>query len=120
MIPLVTHQRVWKWLCVLPVEKDARNCKKYNAIFTLFVLMAHLAVIITSIAFVNRYVWIDLKDSLHALLHLTAFMGMTYVLVMAIILRTKIVNIFEELTEIYHKRKHNFKISLIMNIMIFF
>lgn len=107
MIPLATHQRVWTWLSVHSVEKDVRSWTNFNIIFTLFVFMAHLSVVLASTAFAIQFVRIDLADSLHALLHLTAFMGMTYVLAIAFISRNKIVKIFEKLTEIYQKSKHS-------------
>lgn len=106
MIALTTHQRVWSWLCVQPVENGARNRENYSRVFTFFVFMAHLAVITTSIAFVVQYAQIDSKGSLHALLHLTAFVGMAYVLVIAYITRNKITAIFEQLTEIHRRSKH--------------
>lgn len=105
MIPLTTHQRAWSLLCVHADGNSDRDLKNYNKIFSFFVFTAHLAVIITSTAFVVRNARIDLKGSLHALLHLTAFMGMAYVLVIAYIIRDKITAIFEQLTEIHTKSK---------------
>lgn len=106
MIPLTTHQRAWSLLCVHRVENSAPNHKKHNKIFLFFVFTAHLAVIITSTVFAIRNARIDSKGSLHALLHLTAFMGMAYVLVIAFIIRDKITKLFEHLTEIHTTSKH--------------
>lgn len=107
MIPLATHQRVWSWLCVESVESGAQSQKNYNKMFAMFAFMAHVAVIMASAAFAMEYARTDLSGSLHALLHLTAFMGMAYVLVIAFMSRNKITAIFENLVEIYTKCKYS-------------
>lgn len=107
MIPLATHQRVWSWLCVESVESGTQSQKNHKKMFAMFAFMAHVAVIMSSAAFVMEYARTDLSGSLHALLHLTAFVGMAYVLVIAFMSRDKITAIFENSVEIYTKCKNS-------------
>lgn len=77
-------------------------------LFTFTVLGSIISVIPVSVAYVMRYISVDLKGSLHSLFQITAYMGISYVAMIAFILRHRIVEIFDELSNIYNQSKRQF------------
>lgn len=77
--------------------------------------------ILASGAFVVVFLSTDLDGSLQALFQVTVYIGLIYVVFVAFVVRQKITEIFNKLTEIYKqsKSKIQFMCSIIVAIVIF-
>lgn len=107
MVPMEMYQRAWTWLCVYPINGNSNTWLKFARIFfTTFTYVAHLSLVAASIAFIIHFASIDLEGCLHSLFHITDHTGLLYALVVGLVLRHKIVVIFEKLQEIHNKSKN--------------
>lgn len=113
MKPLITNQRVFKWLCICPSEKNDSKCQK-----SLYVMWSAFSVIwiiigmIVSLSFFLKYVSTDLEASIYAIQQITGSSNFLYTFLNAFIFRHKILTIFTGLADIFEKCKYfNFKID---------
>lgn len=106
MTPLETHKQMWTWLCVCPCPPN-KDTSKWNKvvymIFTSVIIASEFTAIFASLAFVVKFMRTDFESCLYAFLIWTAYMGITAIMVYALISRRKISWIFEELTKIHQK-----------------
>lgn len=108
MIPLAAHRQVWTWCCVYPIDENSSKWQKFiYIIFTLTIFLAIISVVPVSVAYIIRYMSDDPKGSLHALLQISAYTGISYVAINAFIVRLKIIAIFDGLSNIYEKSEEN-------------
>lgn len=106
MLPLPTNQRVLTWLCVRPMDADENQWKKlFYIAFTITFLTIDLTGLFSSIAFFLINISIDLEESLYALFQISAFLGLTYMCIVAFLLRYKITAFLGTLSQIYDARK---------------
>lgn len=95
-------QQVLSWLCILPPE-DSTSVRKQRAfkVFT-FAVVAHLASgSIGGVIFIRKFALIDFENSLFSFCICLGCACMVYVAIVAYILRSKILTIFENLSEFY-------------------
>lgn len=108
MIPLKTNQHVLKWLCVCETDNTVSKWKKLAHIsFTVLIFMSNIILIPTSIAYLLNFISVDLEQSLYALFQLSGMCGITYMMIVAFILRHEINDLFGTLTDIYHDCEYN-------------
>lgn len=106
MKPLATGQRVLTWLCVCPPDETTSKWRKRAfIIFSVCVFMADLSAFVTSVAYVHRYVSIDLEKSLCSMLQICAMGCVTYAYLQMFVLRHEITALLEHLSQIYKKSK---------------
>lgn len=118
--PLLTIQRMLKWLCICPMDENDASYKKI-----LFIMWSVFSIICSSIGstssvrFFSKYLSTDLKASINAILPFTSTLNFLYMIINAYIVRHKIVAIFKRLSEIFEKCKyflhHNQSISFKIN-----
>lgn len=108
MKPLQTHLKVLHWLCACPFNKNTSHWKRLAYIlFTIFVIILNCCVNISSIAYSIKFINLDLELGLFAFSQFTAYVCSTYVAILIpLLLRYKIMNIFNKLYEIYHMSKY--------------
>lgn len=99
---LSTNKMVLKWLCMIPFDKTSN--KNHRVAFFLFALSGLTCKTFTAVAhvaFFVHYMHTDLHKSLFSLIGVMAISGAIYVGISGIILRHKIVIIYEQLSDIY-------------------
>lgn len=106
MEPLKTNRRILTWVSAYSIDQNNNKVKHLAySIFTLFILVANLCGLVSSIAFFIENYSIDLEASLVTLSQIGGFSNMAYMIVTAVILRQKFTRIFEQLLTIYKDRK---------------
>lgn len=91
MKPLQTNKRVLQWLRVCPLDEKSNKLKEWACVaFALFVLTSNLAGVISSAAFIWKFVSISLGSSLYAFLQVVGGTSATYISVIAFIMRHEI------------------------------
>lgn len=105
MKPLEIHKQIWIWFCVCSADENTSEIKKsIFRVFTLIIILSDLSVIPASVIFALNNLSTDLDGCLHALFQITAYTGISYSMISALILRKKIRSLFDNLTLIYKKR----------------
>lgn len=106
MLPLPTNQRVLTWLCIRPMNTDENRWKKlFYIMFSITFVSIDLTALFSSIAFFFINISIDLEESLYALFQISAFSGLTYMCIVAFLLRNEITVFLGTLSQIYDARK---------------
>lgn len=104
--PLETNRRVLIWLCMfLPDETASKREKLTYIVFTVCGVCTILSMLAASVTFFVKFVSIDLEESLYALVKISAYLCLTYMMIVVFILRHKISDIFEKLSTIYDERE---------------
>lgn len=108
MQPLTTNKQILIWLSAYPVDETNSKWKKIACgIFSVLVFFGNLSALAASVAYFMKFMSIDLGESLCALLQISGFGSSLFMMLIAVILRHKIKNIFEQLSEIYEMSKPN-------------
>lgn len=106
MVPLKANRRVLAWFCVYPPEENASKWKKRAYIsFAVYAVAINLITCASDAAFFFKFVSVDLKRALMALLQLSGNANMAYQITISFLLRAKIVTFIESLTTIYETSK---------------
>ena len=107
MEPLLTNQRVFMWLCLLPATENTRKWKKraYAAI-ALAMIVADLAIFLASIMYMLKFKSTDSEGMFYVLYDILAATAMANTIIAAFVFRQKIPPLFEKLTEIYGECKN--------------
>lgn len=106
--PLPINRRVLIWLYMLaPIKNTNRWKKSISICSSLAVCTTLVGCVTSSIAFVHQFISIDLKESLYAMFPIIACSGVIYVHIVAILSRKHILELFEQLSQIYRKSKYN-------------
>lgn len=106
MDPLPTTRRVFTWFSLHFADESMSKWKKIAfpiVTFTCFVMI--LLLIFASIAFSRLMISSNLEEALFAFTQIIAFSTVEYMMIAAILQRSKINEIFEHLTAIYRKCK---------------
>lgn len=102
MHPMPINRRVLVWLYMFPSIQDVSRSKTMASIcFTSAVCITLAGCVMSSIAFIFRFIRIDLKDTLYATFPTIACSGLLYVHIVAIHSRQNIFNVFKKLSQIY-------------------
>lgn len=114
MNPLVTNRRVLTWLCIYPArEGTTRRQKRMFIAFSLVSATTIMWCFLSGLAFFMKYVTIDLEMALQSVFILCSAFGALYVQVVLLLSRQKIKSLFDQLTDIYDKRKRS-SVTLIL------
>lgn len=106
MLPLPTNQRVLTWLCIRPMNTDENRWKKlFYIMFSITFVSMDLTGLFSSVAFFLINISTDLEESLYALFQISAFSGLTYMCIVAFLLRNEITAFLGTLSQIYDARK---------------
>lgn len=108
MIPLLTNQRVLTWLSIFPVPKDASKWKLFAyKVISMALFIPLLINLLGSVAFIHKYILIDLEKCLFVLFQVALGGAMIYSMVAALIQRRQIIFIFKNLDKIYKESKNS-------------
>lgn len=106
MNPLATNRRVLTWLCACPAPDSTNKWhNRAHIAFTGALFVVVIGCIIASTIFFMEYVSTDLEDALNAMFPIAAVSGLIYMIIAAIILRSRIKSIFVGLERIYEASK---------------
>lgn len=108
MQPLQKIQWLLTWLCMYPPDKSLCVWQMVaRSLFALFILVTNLCCLASCLAYNFKYYSIDINGSIHALTTVVAEACRVYVMSMAILMRRKIANNFEQLSKIYADCKYD-------------
>lgn len=104
MRPLEASQRVLTWLCVYPADESTSRWEKvtYVAGYT-SVLLGNIGNLAASALYFVGYLQIDLEKSLYAVAQMAALASGVYIMGIALLLRHRIVIVFDGLVKIYEE-----------------
>lgn len=104
--PLVTNYSVLTWLCVCPPEEPI-SCYRQVAYISLLssIFSVNAMIIVCSLLFFCKTAAIDLGQSLYSFGQIVGFFSLTYLIIVTLILRGKITELFNSLSRIYEKSK---------------
>ena len=106
MKPLATTQQVFKWFCVYSADDSTNRWERAtHAIFTIAIGILEVCAIITSAAFIRKFVSIDFESPLFAFLQVLGHTVGLYGILFTLLLRHEIASIFKQLSEIYDESK---------------
>lgn len=106
MRPLPTNYQVLTWLCICPIDPEIQWKKPLYSLFSLILLITNICGLISSGTFVLSHYSVDLKLSLNGIYQIAAFLSVTFMSVMAFLLRHEITSFLENLAEIYDDREY--------------
>lgn len=107
MKPLVTNYRILTWLWVCPSEEKISWCCQFAHISLVSsIFFANVLLIICSLLYFYETVSVDLSKSLYAFGQIIGFISVTYMVIVALILRGKITELFRSLSRIYERSKN--------------
>lgn len=106
MKPLVTCRQMLTWFCAYPVDPSTSLLRKSSYIITtVFVFMANVCSVASSVAFALKFMQIDLKESLYSVFQIAGSSSTTCAMIIAFSFRFNIAALFENLSNIYNKSK---------------
>lgn len=117
MVPLSFHQRIWTWLSVCSIGQSAESkwWKLAHGVVTFGLCTGFFSEVIGSATYIIKNLSTDSIGSLHALFQMSSQTALSYVVVNGFISRHKILNIFDQLTDLYKKSMYNsFKTTITM------
>lgn len=107
MIPLKSNQKVLKWLCGLPPERNSTKASKLAYIaFTLSVISGLLIPLIASGTYIWRNILDNIEDALFCVFHHIGGTSILYQCIAIVLLRHKLIVIFEQLSKIYDESEN--------------
>lgn len=109
MEPLKTSNLVLTWMCMCMPNKKPNAAQRFLYVaFASIVHIANASALISCAAFFFKYVTIDLKQSLYALMNIAANFGVIYACVYVECFdRTNLNKIFKKLSKIYVACKYS-------------
>lgn len=106
MSPLETSQLVLMWLSGVPPHESEHKLKKIAIIaFSLMMIIFAIVAEMASITFIYRNVSTNLEETLFCLFHTITVLQTIYQLIAKVLLRYKLIVIFENLLTIYNRSK---------------
>lgn len=108
MQPLATTQLVMMWFCMCPTDESTTSRQKLAFVMhTVVNLFLHVVSVAASLVFCVKYIKIDFNGATFAFMIGIAELGLVYFLIVAVLMRHQIGNIFESLSTIYKSSKFN-------------
>lgn len=99
---LVTNRRLLAWLCLYPAPGATSSLKRSAYIvLSAVVCFSTICALASSTAYFIKFMSTDLEESLCALFQVSCFSNVTYVIIVAYFLKSKIVAILNDLDSIY-------------------
>lgn len=109
MVPLSTPQRLFKWLCVWPVNETGQKWEKATyAFLTIAFSLLNVIGLIASAAFCRKFISIDLEMALYAVFTVFGFGSGMYGVLFVFFSRHGISDLFEKLSKICDASKMMF------------
>lgn len=106
--PLVTIQKLMTWLSIFPAGDSTAPEQKWAYLLnTLIVSIILLICLTSSWAYILKFYSTDFNGAAFAFMVTIATFGFVYMLIVVILMRHQIVNIFTNLSIIYKTRKLN-------------
>lgn len=106
MKPLPTYQRVFKLLCLHPVDETTDRWKKVaSALFILFTILLDFTLLGGSIAYLLKYLSIDPIQSLYTLNQISPTVVLPNSVICAFLLQHQTAAVFQQLSDIYDSSK---------------
>lgn len=104
MRPLEASQRVLTWLCVYPTDESTSRWEKvaYLASYS-SVLLGIIGNLAASALYFVEYLQIDSEKSFYAVSQMAALACVVYIMGIALLLRHRIVIVFDGLAKIYEE-----------------
>lgn len=113
MKPLVTNQRILKWIGAYPFDVNTSKRSEIGYMIFGFIMFAlNLCGVAASVCFILKVATINLYAALHASYQVISFSNLMYLMVFAFVQRYRVATAIEKLSEIYDQRK---QIFLILN-----
>lgn len=107
MNPLPTTRRVFTWFCLCSVNESTPKWKKIVFTIATYTGLAFAIVIcMGSLAYFHRIISSNMEEALYTATQVISCLIITYLMIVALILRRKINGIFERLTVIYSECKN--------------
>lgn len=99
---LITSRMMFTWLGMCSLNEQARNWRKFfNAFVILTTLISVICIIIVHFAFAWKFLTINLDEPLFAVVGICNGCSMLYTIIIGILHRRKMDEIFEILSEIH-------------------
>lgn len=106
MKPLKTTQKVLSWLFVCPIDESiSRRQKLIYIVLVLEIIAADFSITASSVAFINKYISINMSDTFYAVFQLVSAIHILIVFCLTYFTRKKINSIFSNLSKIYGESK---------------
>lgn len=106
MKPLATYQHVLKMLCAFPPDESTERWKKVLFVISgLSIFVCILCTATSSLTFVLKHLINNPAEGLWALFQVCGLTNMLYVLIISFVIRFKIKEIFDKLSQIYNMSK---------------
>lgn len=104
MEPMATSKKVLTWICLYPIEKNTNKSRKIAYSLFLFSILAFfISGLAFSIACLFKYWSIDLIKSLYSPIQIGPTLSTIYSLLIAFLIRNKILAMFNHLSKIYRR-----------------
>lgn len=101
-----THQRIFQLMCIFPMTADIELWKQLLVkIFAVTLHITEILGLVTSLMFVGKYATSDLEGSVKTLFQIAAYSNVIFVMVVAFIKRSQIVNFIQTYQIIYDTSK---------------
>lgn len=121
MEPMITTKKALMWICVYPADGNTNNWgKPVNILYLSTILAFQCSGLGFSIACFMKYWSIDLEKSLYSPIQIATTLSSVYSLCIAVLLRDKILIMFNNLTKIYRASKWFYSILHRYNIIFIF
>lgn len=107
MFPLPTQRRVLIWLCLYPPDEGTNVYQRnMHYVFASSTFGTMTMCLLGSVKYFYEFISIDLEESLYALYIAAATAGVIYMLIVGFLSKHKMVEIFNELAQIYDTSKN--------------
>lgn len=107
MNPLKIERQVLIWFCICPpADNTAVSRKLTYAIFSLTVVAAIASLVIASAVYFRKYMAIDFEEAFDGLHPVFGWTPLVFIFFVMQLSKHRIVEIFDELSSIYNKRKN--------------
>lgn len=104
--PLIKYREFLVWYSVYPADENTPKWKKCAHIMSsCLICFIHLIATECSVAYLIKYLSVDLEKSLYAILQIVACFSAFYACIVMWLTRQKVTKMFENLSKIYNKCK---------------
>lgn len=102
MKPLATNQRWLIWFCMCSAaESTSKKRQLFYVLFTFVMSAFILAGLVSSILFFVKFISVDFKSCLYAVFQIAASVAVINLMIVGLMNRNQIANIFTKLSDIY-------------------